>query len=134
MPRRDASECGRERRLITRTATWADIAGQTRMFRMVLNQVASFHGLRLAVAAMVVAQSLTAFAQDASVAKSPPVVQKITASNTKVEMTVNGSRILTMDEAIPRAQVANPDLLDFTVLSENQVQIHAKKAGLTTIN
>jgi len=101
---------------------------------MVVNQLASFYGLRLAVAAMVVAQSLTVYAQDAPPPKTPPVVQKITASNTKVEMTVNGSRILTMEQAIPRAQVANPDLLDFTVLSENQVQIHAKKAGLTTIN
>jgi pilus assembly protein CpaC len=101
---------------------------------MVVNQVASFYGLRLAVAAMVVAQSLTAYAQDAPSTSKPPVVQKITASNTKVEMTVNASRILTMDQAIPKAQVANPDLLDFTVLSENQVQIHAKKAGLTTIN
>lgn len=104
---------------------------------MVVNQLASFYGLRLAVAFMVVAQSLTVYAQEAPPsppAKSAPVVQKITASNTKVEMTVNASRILTMEKAIPRAQVANPDLLDFTVLSENQVQIHAKKAGLTTIN
>lgn len=100
---------------------------------MLCNQLASCFGLRLAVAAIVVAQSVTAYAQDAP-SKTPPVVQKITASNTKVEMTVSASRILTMDQPIPRAQVANPDLLDFTVLSENQVQIHAKKAGLTTIN
>jgi pilus assembly protein CpaC len=39
-----------------------------------------------------------------------------------------------MDTPIPKAQVANPELLDFTVLSENQVQIHAKKAGITTVN
>lgn len=100
---------------------------------MLCNQLASCFGLRLAVAAIVVAQSVTAYAQDAP-PKTPPVVQKITAANTKVEMTVSSSRILTMDQPIPRAQVANPDLLDFTVLSENQVQIHAKKAGLTTIN
>jgi pilus assembly protein CpaC len=49
-------------------------------------------------------------------------------------MTVNSSRILSMDTPIPKAQVANPELLDFTVLSENQVQIHAKKAGITTVN
>jgi pilus assembly protein CpaC len=63
-----------------------------------------------------------------------PVVQKIEAANSKVEMMVNGSRILMMDGPIPKAQVANPDLLDFTVLSESQVQIHAKKAGITTVN
>ncbi len=63
-----------------------------------------------------------------------PVVQKIQAANTKVEMTVNASRILTMEGTIPKAQVANPELLDFTVLSHNEVQIHAKKAGITTVN
>ena len=65
---------------------------------------------------------------------SPPVTQKITAANTKIEMTVDGSRILTMDSEIPRAQVGNPELLAFTVISGNEVQIHAKKAGITTVN
>ena len=63
-----------------------------------------------------------------------PVVEKIRAANSKIEMTVNTSRILSMDRPIPRAQVGNPDILDFSVLSENQVQIHAKKAGITTVN
>ncbi len=62
------------------------------------------------------------------------VEQKITAVNTKVELTVNGSRILQMDSPIPRAQVGNPELLAFTVLSETEVQIHAKKPGITTVN
>jgi pilus assembly protein CpaC len=69
--------------------------------------------------------------QSASV---PPVVQKITAINTKVDLTVNGSRILSMGSPIPKATVSNPELLAFTVLSESQVQIHAKKAGITTVN
>jgi pilus assembly protein CpaC len=64
----------------------------------------------------------------------PPVIQKIEAANTKLEMTVESSRILSMDQPIPRAQVSNPELLDFTVLSEKQVQIHARKAGITTVN
>jgi pilus assembly protein CpaC len=64
----------------------------------------------------------------------PAVVQKIDAVNTKLEMMVDGSRILSMDKPIPKAQVANPELLDFTVLAENQVQIHAKKPGITTVN
>jgi pilus assembly protein CpaC len=62
------------------------------------------------------------------------VVQTISAANTRVEMMVNGSRILAMDQPIPRAKVDNPDLLDFTVLSDKEVQIHAKKAGLTRVN
>jgi len=77
--------------------------------------------------------SLQAQQQEAPLPPTP-VVQKIVGANTKLEMTVNSSRILAMDQPIPRAQVANPDLLDFTVLSENQVQIHAKKAGMTTVN
>jgi pilus assembly protein CpaC len=64
----------------------------------------------------------------------PAVVQEITAANTKVEMTVNGSRILKMASPIPRAQVGNPELLAFTVISETEVQLHAKKAGITTVN
>jgi pilus assembly protein CpaC len=88
-----------------------------------------------ALALLILADSIAAPA----LAQDPPpqinrVVEKITAANTRLEMTVNGSRILTMDGTIPQAQVANPDLLDFTVLSENQVQIHAKKAGITTVN
>ena len=42
-------------------------------------------------------------------------------------MTVQSSRILSMDTTIPQAQVANPDLLDFTLLSEKQVQIPCQK-------
>src|SRR6476646_10981390 len=61
-------------------------------------------------------------------------VLKISAANTKIEMMVNGGRVLQMEQAIPRAQVAHPDLLDFTPLSEKQVLIRAKKAGLTRIN
>lgn len=61
-------------------------------------------------------------------------VLKISAANTKIEMMVNGGRVLQMEQPIPRAQVANPDLLDFTPLSEKQVLIRAKKAGLTRIN
>jgi pilus assembly protein CpaC len=39
-----------------------------------------------------------------------------------------------MDGPIPKAQVANPEILDFTVLSDRQVQIHAKKPGITEVN
>ena len=48
-------------------------------------------------------------------------------------MMVDTNRILNMDGPIPAAKVANPDLIDFTVLSERQVQLHAKKPGITTV-
>jgi len=86
------------------------------------------------LAALLVAGScLSSWAQDV-VPAMPVVVQEITAAHTRVDMTVNGSRILKMDSPIPRAQVGNPELLAFTVLSENEVQVHAKKAGITSVN
>ncbi len=91
-----------------------------------------FVGLFMATLMSMTSMGLPAVAQD-----KPPgneVVQKIHAANTQVEMTVNTSRILTMDGAIPKAQVGNPELVDFTVLSKNEVQLHAKKAGITTVN
>ncbi len=108
---------------------------------MVLNRFP--HARRLAAAAaLAILTALPARAQEPQAADPraqnsaapPPVTQSITAANTKVEMTVNGSRILRMESPIPRAQVGNPELLAFTVLSENEVQIHAKKAGITTVN
>ena len=39
-----------------------------------------------------------------------------------------------MDQKIPQAQVNNPDILDLTPLSPNQIQVSAKTAGVTQIN
>ena len=49
-------------------------------------------------------------------------------------MTVNTSRILTLDQKIPQAQVNNPEVLQITALGPNQIQISAKKAGVTQVN
>ena len=49
-------------------------------------------------------------------------------------MTVNSSRILTLDQKIPWAQVNNKDILELTPLSPNEIQVFAKKAGVTSIN
>jgi pilus assembly protein CpaC len=65
---------------------------------------------------------------------SESVVRKITGSSDKLELTTNSSRILTLDKNIPRVQVNNPELLAVTPLSANQVQISAKKAGVTQVN
>jgi pilus assembly protein CpaC len=58
----------------------------------------------------------------------------LTGANERLELTTNTSRILTLDKNIPRVQVNNPDLLAVTPLSANQVQISAKKAGVTQVN
>ena len=63
-----------------------------------------------------------------------PVVHKIQSPTERLEMTVHTSRILTMDQKIPQAQVNNPEILDVTPLSPNQIQVSAKTSGVTQIN
>ncbi len=87
-------------------------------------------GLAL-VSALAVFASIAAQAQDY---QSPSVVRKIGSLSEKLELTTNTSRILTLDKNIPRVQVNNPDLLAVTHLSATQVQISAKKAGVTQVN
>ena len=49
-------------------------------------------------------------------------------------MVVNTSRFLTLDKKIPQVQVNNPDVLDVMPISPNQVQISAKRTGVTQVN
>lgn len=65
---------------------------------------------------------------------TPSVIRKIGSLSEKLELTTNTSRILTLDKNIPRVQVNNPDLLAVTPLSATQVQVSAKKAGVTQVN
>lgn len=64
----------------------------------------------------------------------PSVVYKVRSAEERLDLTVHTSRILSMDDKIVQAQVNNPDVLDLTVLSPNQVQISAKAAGVTQVN
>jgi pilus assembly protein CpaC len=64
----------------------------------------------------------------------PPIVYKVHAGNERLEMTVHTSRILTLGQKIPQAQVNNPDVLEVTPLSPTEIQISAKAAGVTQIN
>lgn len=66
--------------------------------------------------------------------QSTSVIRKIGGPNDKLELTTNTSRILTLDKNIPRVQVNNPELLAVTPLSATQVQVSAKKAGVTQVN
>ncbi|HPP53534.1 MAG TPA: pilus assembly protein N-terminal domain-containing protein, partial [Thermoguttaceae bacterium] len=65
---------------------------------------------------------------------SSPVIRKIENPSERLEMVANTSRILTLEKKIPQAQVNNPDLLELTALSPNQIQLHAKKPGVTQVN
>ncbi|HEX3599648.1 MAG TPA: pilus assembly protein N-terminal domain-containing protein [Lacipirellulaceae bacterium] len=81
-------------------------------------------------AALVLSTAGVTRAQDAS----DSVIRKISGTNEKLELSTNTSRILTLDKNIPRVQVNNPELLAVTPLSATQVQISAKKAGVTQVN
>ncbi len=63
-----------------------------------------------------------------------PLVHKVETATDRLEMVVNSSRILTLDQKVPRAQVNNPEIMTLTPLSPNQIQISAKKAGVTEVN
>lgn len=70
-------------------------------------------------------------------AQSPSVgsvVRKIDGPSDQIEITTNSSRILTLEKKIPKVQVNNPDLLAVTPLSANEIQVSAKKAGVTQVN
>ena len=75
-----------------------------------------------------------ATAQAAARVTDPGIVLKLRSTNERLEMTVNSSRIVTLERQVPQVQVNNPEILQLTVLSPNQIQISAKKAGVTQVN
>jgi pilus assembly protein CpaC len=88
-------------------------------------------GLFLAASALVLGSRLAARAQQL---ESPPIVHHIQAATERLEMTANSSRMLTLDQKIPRAQVNNREIVELTPLSPNEIQVFAKKPGVTQIN
>ncbi|NLX94662.1 MAG: histidine kinase [Rhodopirellula sp.] len=69
-----------------------------------------------------------------SLTQPQAILHKISAASERMEMTVSTSRILTLEKKIPQAQVNNPDLLELTPLAPNQIQVFAKKPGVTQVN
>jgi pilus assembly protein CpaC len=68
---------------------------------------------------------------------SPPAgspVHRVQATRDRMEMTVSTSCILTLDQKIPQVQVNNPDILELVPLSPTQVQVSAKRSGVTQVN
>ncbi|HEX3654740.1 MAG TPA: type II and III secretion system protein family protein [Pirellulales bacterium] len=63
-----------------------------------------------------------------------PPVHRLQSPNERMEMIVNTSRLVTLDESIPKLAVNNPDILSITPLSPNEVQVSAKKTGVTQVN
>ena len=87
---------------------------------------------RVLLAAVFCSVSVPALAQ---VPPGPqPIVRKIRSSNERLEMVVNTSRILTTESKIPQVQVNDRDMITLTPLSDTEIQVSAKRAGVTQIN
>lgn len=96
----------------------------------------SRHAARLGRLALTLA-GLVAIATPSFAAESlinGSVVRKINGASDTLEITTNTSRILTLDKKIPKVQVNNPELLAVTPLSATEIQVSAKKAGVTQVN
>ena len=89
-------------------------------------------GIRLFLAVALLAN--TSLVQPALAQQPGSVVRNLSQANERLEMTVNTSQILTLGTRIPRMVVNNPDLVTATPISETQVQIAARKPGVTQIN
>ena len=97
---------------------------------------------RIAAALMVVS-SITAISHTpvsaqgnaVKLASSESTVNKaISQSIERIQMLVKSSRILTLEERIPKFQVHNETILGATPVSQNQIQIFAKVPGTTQLN
>ena len=67
-------------------------------------------------------------------AEAAAPVFRVSGPSQRMEMIVHTSRTLTMPQKIPRLVVQNQDLVDATPLSPNQIQIFARRTGMTSLN
>lgn len=67
-------------------------------------------------------------------ADTSPVNKNISQSVERLDMLVKSSRILTLEERIPKFQVHNEGIVGATPVSQNQIQIFAKAPGTTQLN
>ena len=105
------------------------------MFKHNLWRMFAPSAIIFSVALYSMAQTPTPPAPAPSLAPAPGSINfAVKSSNERMEMTVHSSRIITIGQKIPQAQVNNPDILDLTPLSPTQVQVSAKTAGVTQIN
>lgn len=73
-------------------------------------------------------------AATALTAEQARVNRSITQAVDRVEMLVKSSRILTLNDPVPRFQVHNDEILTATPISDRQIQIYARAAGSTEVN
>ncbi|MBX3425458.1 MAG: pilus assembly protein N-terminal domain-containing protein [Pirellulales bacterium] len=103
------------------------------MYRLLTPHRSRF-GRRAALVAMLTSIFSGPGASSAPAATGESVIRQVTQANERLEMTVNTSQILTLGTRIPRMVVNNPELVTVTPISESQVQVAARKPGVTQIN
>jgi pilus assembly protein CpaC len=106
------------------------------MFKHTLWRMLAPSAIICSIAFYSMAQSPPTPPEPASVTAAAPgaINFVVKSSNERMELTVHSSRIITIGQKIPQAQVNNPDILDLTPLSPTQIQVSAKTAGVTQIN
>lgn len=91
--------------------------------------------LTIAVCSAIFAPSLFAQKEEGLLTSGASAVShRISQSVERVELLVKSSRILTLDERIPKFQVHNEDVIGATPVSQNEIQIFAKVPGTTQLN
>jgi pilus assembly protein CpaC len=113
---------------------WAATAldRSARMTRMLISRFACARfGMVAAALTMTAILAASASAQGLS---GPPITFKVKGANERMEMIVSTSRILKLDQKIPRFVVNNPDLIKVVPLSATELQVAAIKPGVTQIN
>jgi pilus assembly protein CpaC len=91
-------------------------------------------GWALSILALLAFAAAPSPAQEALL-EVPSIIHHVNTSHSRVDMVVNTSRHLVMDDKkILQAQVNNPEIIEFTPLSANKIQISAKKPGVTQVN
>ena len=91
----------------------------------------------LAVAALVLIPAAGVHAQQQVIpprGDDNPVMFHVERSSQRLEMVINSSRILTHEGEVPRVLVNNPDIVQATPLSPNQIQLSARRTGVTQVN
>jgi pilus assembly protein CpaC len=96
------------------------------------------HILRRPLAPPVVVSVLVALAARPALLHAqepqPPALSfKVQHASERMEMTVNTSRILTLDQEIWKVQLNNREVLEQTPLSPTQISVFAKKPGVTQV-
>lgn len=98
--------------------------------------------VKIAAGLMIITTGLVIGPQSANAQSGPirltssdsTVNHQISQSVERLEMLVKSSRILTLEDRIPRFQVHNEAIVGATPVSQNQIQIFAKGPGTTQLN